>query len=67
MQLYKDQAVAILEQLSPESNHIIRKWAAAGIRPDNAAQSQALLQLYNNYCQQHDCLRCQIGYKVIVP
>lgn len=67
MQQYKDQAVAILEQLRPETNHIIRQWNAAGIRPNNAAQSQALLQLYNNYCQQHDCLRCQIGYKVIVP
>lgn len=65
MQQYKDQAVSILEQLRPESNQIIRQWAAAGIRPNNAAQSQALLQLFNNYCQQHDCLHCQIGYKVI--
>lgn len=67
MQQYKDQAVSILEQLSPEANNIIRQWASVGIRPDNAAQSQALLQLYNEYCQQHGCLHCQIGYKIIVP
>lgn len=67
MQQYKDQAVSILEQLRPETNNIIRQWAAAGIRPENAAQSQALLQLFNDYCQQHNCLNCQIGYKIIVP
>lgn len=66
-QQYKDRAVAILEQLQPENNHIVRRWRAAGIVPENAAQSQALLQLHGGYCQGHDCLRCRIGYKIIVP
>jgi len=64
-QHYKDQAVSILQQLPPEKNHIIRQWQAAGVKALNADQSQALLQLYNGHCASHDCLHCQIGYKII--
>lgn len=67
MQEYKDQAVSILEQIKPESNHIIRQWSDAGVRAQNASQSQALIQLYQSHCNQHDCLRCMIGYKILVP
>lgn len=65
-QRYKDQAVAILQQLPPEENNITRKWKAVGIKADNAAQSQALIQLYNEYCTPRRCLECQIGYRILV-
>ena len=65
MQQYKEQAINILQQLSPEDNHIIRRWDSVGIKADNAAQSQALIQLYNNHCNSLDCLHCKIGYKII--
>lgn len=65
-QRYKDQAVAILQQLPPEENNITRKWKAVGIQADNAAQSQALIQLYNEYCTPRRCLECQIGYRILV-
>ena len=64
-QQYKEQALDLLQQLSLENNNIIRRWKAAGINADNAAQSQALLQLHNNYCQCHRCLECQIGFDLI--
>lgn len=64
-QRYKDQAIDILRQLPAEDNHIIRDWAAAGVQIDNAASTQALIQLHNEYCQNHRCLECQIGYRVI--
>jgi len=64
-QRIKDQAVSILQQLKSENNHIIRQWESVGIKACNAADSQGLLQLYNTYCRQHDCLHCQIGYKII--
>lgn len=64
-QKYKDQAVSILEQLPPENNNILRQWKTAGITADSAARSQALIQLHNEYCNKHDCLHCQIGYKMI--
>lgn len=64
-QAYKDQAVAILQQLPSENNRIIRQWYAVGLASDNAARSQALLQLYNEHCSRRDCLHCGIGYKII--
>ncbi len=64
-QHYKDLAVDLLQQLHPERNRILRLWHQAGINPVNAAQSQALLQLHQNYCLSHNCLNCQIGYKII--
>lgn len=65
MQQYKDQAVDILQQLPPEDNQIIRRWKDVGIQAASAAQSQALIQLFKEHCGTHDCLHCQIGYKII--
>lgn len=64
-QQYKEQAVAILEQLPPEDNAILRCFRAAGLTAANAAQSQALIQLRNNYCTSRQCLNCRIGHSVI--
>ena len=64
-QQYKDQAVSILQQLPAEKNRVIRQWQSAGISALTAAQSQALLQLYNEHCTRYDCLNCPIGYRLI--
>lgn len=50
----------ILRNLKPESNHVIKKWINFGIKPCNALESQALIQLYNAYCKQKRCRECQI-------
>jgi hypothetical protein len=60
-----DRAFSLWEQLKPENNTIIRDWASAGIPCENAADSQALIQLHRNYCQRRDCLRCKFGYEYI--
>ena len=65
LQHYKDRAVDVLMQLPPEQNNVLSKWKKAGIDARSAAESQALLQLHQNYCSQHLCLNCQIGYKII--
>ncbi len=64
-QQYKDQAIGLLQQLAPEKNNIIRRWQEAGASPENAAQTQALIQLSNNYCGIRRCLECRIGYHII--
>lgn len=58
---YCERAFAFLEQLPPEDDHIVRRWAVAGVEAQHAADSQALNQLYSAYCQRKDCLRCAIG------
>jgi len=61
----KDRALFMLEKLAPEENKIIRAWNECGIESRSAFESQALLQLKNNYCDQKKCLNCQLGAKII--
>ena len=60
-----DRAFRLWEQLAAEDNRIIRDWQMAGVTCENAADSQALIQLHRNYCQPHKCLLCQFGYEYI--
>ena len=64
--ILKDRALEILEQLPAENNRLIDRWAEAGVMAENALESQALLQLQHNYCEQRRCLECTIGHKIIV-
>ena len=56
-----EKAFELLEKLPAEQNFITRSWQKAGIEVDNAADSQALIQLRKKYCDMKDCLRCRFG------
>ncbi|HEY9115898.1 MAG TPA: DUF2851 family protein [Bacteroidales bacterium] len=58
----QERAVQWLEKIKAENNVIIRRFIALNIRPENAMQSQALLQLKNEYCDKKRCLECRIGH-----
>lgn len=60
-----DRAFDLLEELPAEQNHIIRMWQACGLDVCSAGDSQALIQLRNNYCLRKYCLRCRIGYEYL--
>ncbi len=62
---YQDKALTLLEKLPPESNHIIMQWRRIGISSASAYQTQALLQLKNQYCDQKRCLECAIGHAIL--
>ncbi|MDR0371398.1 MAG: DUF2851 family protein [Prevotellaceae bacterium] len=64
-QEYKDRASAFLEQLKPEENSVIKQWHELNIPVDNAADSQALLHLKKQYCEDKKCLYCRIGHKIL--
>jgi hypothetical protein len=57
----KERALSLLEQLPAELNAIIRKWSALKHTPENALESQALIELKNNYCDKKQCLKCHVG------
>ncbi len=57
----------MLQEMRAESNHIIKKWIKFGVIPCNAFESQALIQLYNEYCKQKRCLDCRIGKNLSKP
>lgn len=51
----------LIQQLKPEKNSIISKFLTLKIKAKNAFESQALLELKNNYCAPKKCLKCAIG------
>lgn len=59
------RAIRQLEALPAENNHILRQWKACGLKGDTAADSQALIQLKQQYCDKADCLRCRFGYEYL--
>lgn len=59
-------AQELLSQMSAESNQVIFNWRKHGIVAQNAMESQALLQLYNNYCKEKLCLDCQMGAEFLL-
>lgn len=56
-----ERATDYLEQLEAEDNTITRHFAERGWQAQNAMQTQALIQLYTNYCKRRRCLECRIG------
>jgi len=63
--LLKDKALFYLQELNAENNSIINYWRSIGVKISTAQESQAFLELYNNYCEKDNCLNCRIGNKLI--
>ena len=62
---YQIRALNFLYRLPAENNQVIRRWKEAGIHAGSAADSQALLFTYRNFCSQKKCLECRLGHRVI--
>lgn len=60
-----DRAFELWQQIKPENNRFVRYWEEAGVECENAADSQAILQLTSRYCHDGNCLRCQFGAEYI--
>ena len=61
----RDRAITLLEKTPAESNSKISRWTAYGVRPKNAFETQALIQLGDCYCKQKRCEECPIGRRII--
>jgi hypothetical protein len=62
---FKDKALRWLTQLTAEKNSRINGFLALQITIKNAFDSQALLQLKNEYCSKKRCLECAVGNKLL--
>lgn len=58
-------AEKLWKSLPPENNRITRFWKEFGIIPENAYQSQSLLEIYQQFCQNKQCLSCSVGLKIM--
>ncbi len=66
-QVYIDKALDLLQQLPTEQNKITRTWGELGMKVKTAFDSQALIELYNNFCQKRHCLNCSVGVSILKP
>jgi hypothetical protein len=66
-QTYVDRAVELLQQLPAEQNKITKSWNALGLKVKNAFDSQAVIELNNNFCERRQCLNCNIGVSLLKP
>ena len=62
---YKDKALLWASQLLPEKNNITDGFKMLGVQNKSAHDSQALIQLKNNYCSQKKCLQCAVGNNIL--
>lgn len=58
---FLDRAISLLEQLPAEKNHLTGGWNAIGLGLKTAFDSQAAIELHNEFCAVKKCLSCQIG------
>jgi hypothetical protein len=63
--IVKDRALLWMDQISAEKNNITKGFEAIGIANKSAFDSQALIQLKNEYCNNKRCLECAIGNKLL--
>ena len=60
-----EKLISLLNQVKPEANAIIDKFSSFGLKAQNAFETQALLQLKNEYCNKNRCLECSIGMELL--
>jgi hypothetical protein len=63
--LLLNKALQILSILDSESNNVLKKWNVIGGKNKKAYDSQALLEIYNEYCCKKRCLSCVVGTKIL--
>lgn len=67
MDEHKARALRLLASIPPEQNSIISLFSQVGMKPRNAGDTQALIQLKRNYCEQKKCLYCRLGFRLLKP
>lgn len=55
------KSIEWLEAAPPETNALIKNWKGLSVNAGNAAQSQALIELNNGYCEPKRCMECGVG------
>lgn len=64
-QEYIEKAIALLQQLGAENNHITKVWESLKLPIKTAFDSQAAIEWYQEYCKPNRCLQCSVGVKLV--
>lgn len=60
-----DEILGIISQIKSEENSILSNFKSLKIVSKTAVDSQAILQLYNEYCSKNRCLHCAVGLHLL--
>ncbi|WP_040251453.1 DUF2851 family protein [Psychroserpens mesophilus] len=60
-----EQLIALIRTINSEKNTVVRGFNALKSISRSALESQALLQLKTDYCNEHRCLKCAIGNSIL--
>jgi hypothetical protein len=63
--IFKDKALQWLEDIKAEKNSITKGFTSLRVESKTAFDSQALIQLKNEYCNKKRCLDCSVGNKLL--
>lgn len=64
-EIHCERAFQFLEMLNPEQNSITKRFSKLKMPLNNAADSQAMIQLKREYCEPRKCLFCRIGHQLL--
>ena len=59
------RCISFLEVLPAEKNHVTNMWEGLGLEIKTAFDSQASIELYNNFCTKKKCLQCNVGIEIL--
>jgi hypothetical protein len=62
-----EELLKLYKSINPEKNTTIKKFKELGLKIASSADSQSLIELKTKYCNQHKCLHCEIGNKLLYP
>ena len=57
--------ISLIESIKAEKNRIVSIFNKINLKSRNALDTQAILQLNENYCSQNKCLSCDIGHYIL--
>ncbi len=60
-----EKLISLAYLLPPEKNAKVQKFKKLGQKPKSVAETQGLLELLNDFCVNKQCLKCQIGVKLL--
>ncbi|HWY10466.1 MAG TPA: DUF2851 family protein [Bacteroidia bacterium] len=61
-----DAAAECFHQLPFEDNHKTRHFVKAGLKFETSAESQGLINLFDNYCKNKLCLQCGVASNLLL-
>ncbi|SMG35936.1 DUF2851 family protein [Arenibacter troitsensis] len=60
-----DEIIDIISGIASESNTVISRFKSLKLQLPSAKESQAVIQLYNEYCTKNKCLQCAVGHQLL--